>query len=101
MGSACRCRTLRQALDKHHSSEMLDGNNKYRCPLNNKLVPARRWLFIQEPPNVLVVHLKRFEFAVFGKKVARHIEFQPTLNLSKYLHPTAPKGNHECAAACV
>lgn len=53
---------------------------------------------IQEPPNVLTVHLKRFEFAAFGKKVNRHIDFPLVLDLRAYMHPSAPKGDHMCAS---
>jgi hypothetical protein len=95
---ACRCKTLKQALDKHHAVEVLDGDNKYRCPLNNRLVRAHRSVSIQEPPNVLIIHLKRFEFASFGKKVARHIQFPLELDIARYLHDSAPRGNNTCAS---
>lgn len=52
---------------------------------------------IQEPPNVLTIHLKRFEFAAFGKKINRHVDFPLTLDLRKFVHPTAPKADHMCA----
>eukprot|EP00892_Ulva_mutabilis_P001959 jgi/Ulvmu1/11764/UM008_0178.1 len=89
-----RCKSLHQALEHYTAKAVLDGNNKYRCPLNDKLVKAVRCTRIQEPPNVLTLHLKRFEFAVFGKKVNRHIEFPLSLDLRKYMHATSPKGDH-------
>jgi ubiquitin C-terminal hydrolase len=75
---------------------VLDGDNRYRCPLNRKLVRAERATRIQEPPNVLTIHLKRFEFAMFGKKVMRHVQFNPELDLAPYLHPSAAHGDHRC-----
>lgn len=52
---------------------------------------------IQEPPNVLTIQFKRFEFAAFGKKINRHVEFPLTLDLRKFMHPSAPKADHMCA----
>lgn len=52
---------------------------------------------IQEPPNVLTIHLKRFEFAAFGKKINRHVDFPLTLDLRKFMHPSAAKADHMCA----
>ena len=49
---------------------------------------------IQEAPNVLVIHLKRFASA-FGSKLGRHVGFSESLSLSRHLssdsadHPTA------------
>lgn len=40
VGTACRCKSLDQALEHYTAKAVLDGNNKYRCPLNNKLVKA-------------------------------------------------------------
>lgn len=77
---------------------MLDGDNKYRCPATKRLVRAQRSTRIQEPPNVLTLHLKRFEFAMFGKKVNRHVAFGQELDLAPYLHASAPAGNHWCAS---
>jgi ubiquitin C-terminal hydrolase len=93
----CRCKTLQQALHNFASTDILDGDNKYRCPVTKRFVRAQRSTRIQEPPNVLTLHLKRFEFALCGKKVARHIAFGQDLDLSPYLHHTAPKANHWCA----
>ena len=96
-GSLRRCKTLQQALANYTSVEVLDGDNKYRCPLNKKLVRAERSTRIQDPPNVLTMHLKRFEFGTTGKKVGRHISFTKDLDLAPYLHASAPSGSHMCA----
>ena len=57
--------TLTRALQHFTAPEVLDGDNRYRCPKNNKLVRARKRITIEEAPNVLAVHLKRFDF--FGR----------------------------------
>ena len=89
---------MQQALHTFASVDVLDGDNKYRCPATKRLVRAQRSTRIQEPPNVLTLHLKRFEFAMFGKKVNRHVAFTQELNLAPYLHESAPAGNHWCGS---
>lgn len=48
---------------------MLDGDNRYRCPADGRLVRATKRITVEEAPNVLAVHLKRFDF--FGHGAAR------------------------------
>jgi ubiquitin C-terminal hydrolase len=52
------------------------------------LVVATKQLTIYDEPNVLVVHLKRFDAASYvgggGSKITRHISFPMTLNLEPY-----------------
>lgn len=57
--------TLQAALQHFTAAEVLDGANRYRCPKNGELVRAQKRITIEEAPNVLVVHLKRFDF--FGR----------------------------------
>lgn len=57
--------TLARALQHFTAAEVLDGDNRYRAP-NGKLVRARKRITIEEAPNVLAVHLKRFDFFGHG-----------------------------------
>jgi len=57
--------TLSCALRHFTAPEVLDGDNRYRCPANGELVRALKSITIEEAPNVLAVHLKRFDF--FGR----------------------------------
>lgn len=63
--------TLQRALQHFTAAEVLDGDNRYRCPKNNKLVRAKKRITIEEAPNVLAVHLKRFDF--FGRGEGRGV----------------------------
>jgi ubiquitin carboxyl-terminal hydrolase 36/42 len=65
--SVHRVKTLEQALASFMATEVLDGDNKYRCPLNNRLVRAEKSVTIQEPPNLLTIHFKRFDFSMHGR----------------------------------
>ncbi len=56
-------------------AERLDGANKYRCERCKQLVAARKQMTIHDDPNVLVVHLKRFD-GIFGGKLSRPVAFQ-------------------------
>ncbi|KAA8526677.1 hypothetical protein F0562_008120 [Nyssa sinensis] len=76
--------SLKEALQKFFQSEVLDGNNKYKCENCKKLVTARKQLSILQPPNVLVIQLKRFE-GIFGGKIDRAIAFEELLVLSSYM----------------
>ncbi|KAL6554331.1 Ubiquitin carboxyl-terminal hydrolase 25 [Orobanche minor] len=84
------CGSLREALQKFFQPEVLDGNNKYKCDNCKKLVAARKQMSIHQAPNVLVVHLKRFE-GMSGGKVDKSIAFDETLVLSSHMS----KGNKD------
>ncbi|CAI0409500.1 unnamed protein product [Linum tenue] len=76
--------SLLEAMQKFFQSEILDGNNKYRCESCKKLVAARKQMSISQAPNVLVIQLKRFE-GIFGGKIDRTIAFEEVLVLSSFM----------------
>eukprot|EP00798_Chlamydomonas_sp_ICE-L_P022259 gene22259-29329_t len=84
-----RASTLRRALTHFTAAEVLDGPNKYRCPKTNKLVKAVKQITVEEPPNVLTIHLKRFEFGSSGSKINKHVEFDTHLDLGPYMSPSS------------
>lgn len=49
-------------------------------------VRAHKQITIDEPPNVLTVHLKRFEFGQYGSKINKKVEYDLTLDLKPYMH---------------
>jgi hypothetical protein len=55
-----------------------------RCDGCRQLVPARKQMSVWDDPNVLVVHLKRFD-GIFGGKIDRFIKFPVTLSLEQYI----------------
>ncbi|KAH7522460.1 ubiquitin carboxyl-terminal hydrolase 25 [Ziziphus jujuba] len=76
--------SLKDALQRFFQSEVLDGNNKYKCESCKKLVPARKQMSILQAPNVLVIQLKRFE-GIFGGKIDKSIAFEEVLVLSSFM----------------
>jgi len=48
----------------------------------NRLETALKQLTIYKPPPVLIIHLKRFNAS--GSKINKFVQFDETLNLSKY-----------------
>ncbi|GLI67672.1 hypothetical protein VaNZ11_011833 [Volvox africanus] len=83
-----RATSLERALSAFTAPEVLDGANKYRCPKNNKLVRAVKRISVEEAPNVLTVHLKRFEYGSFGAKINKKVEFGTQLDLRPYMSNT-------------
>ncbi|GFH22714.1 ubiquitin carboxyl-terminal hydrolase, partial [Haematococcus lacustris] len=61
-----------------------DGANKYKCDRCKRLVRATKALSIHHEPNILVVHLKRFDALSLCSKISRHVDFGHTLDLAPY-----------------
>lgn len=76
--------SLKEAFCRYFQSELLDGNNKYRCEKCKKLSTARKQMSIFQAPNVLVIQLKRFE-DIYGGKIDRNIIFEERLALSGHM----------------
>ena len=69
--------TLVESMDGFTAEETLTNNNKYFCEICNKKVDAKKKIYIWEPPNILIVHLKRF----------KHDKYFPTKTRSKVNFP--------------
>ncbi|EFH56946.1 predicted protein, partial [Arabidopsis lyrata subsp. lyrata] len=51
--------SIKESMQKKFQSEILDGNNKYKCETCDKLVTARKQMSsILQMPNILVIQLK-------------------------------------------
>jgi hypothetical protein len=68
-----RASSLTKALARHTAAEYLDQENKYKCPKQGRLVRAVKRITIERAPNVLVFQLKRFEYSMFGSKIAKKV----------------------------
>lgn len=77
-----RVQAVDRALSRFTDAETLQGENCYRCDACKKLVVAVKRFSIRRAPNVLTLHLKRFDRS---KKDNRFIEFSETLDLSRYM----------------
>ena len=83
-----RAHSVQKALQRFTAGEVLDGANSYKCPKQNKMVKAVKRMTIEDVPNVLIVQLKRFEFSRSGRKISKHVDFDPVLDISPFMsHP--------------
>ncbi|KAL0873394.1 hypothetical protein Bca101_023099 [Brassica carinata] len=76
--------TLEDALRRFTRTELLDGENKYKCGSCKSYERAKKKLKITEPPNVLTIALKRFQSGKFGK-LNKLVRFPETLDLAPYV----------------
>jgi len=53
--------TLDESLSQFTKEELLNGTNQYSCSECNKKVDAHKKMYIWEPPNILIIQLKRFK----------------------------------------
>jgi hypothetical protein len=88
--------SLDSALRHFCQTERLAGANAYRCERCKSLQSATKRLTVDAPPNVLVVHLKRFQFSFAGKKkLNQMVAYNETLDLTPYVSSPGASG-----AAC-
>ncbi|KAK8950690.1 Ubiquitin carboxyl-terminal hydrolase 16 [Platanthera zijinensis] len=76
--------TLEEALARYTTSEILEGENKYRCDRCKSFERAKKQLTILEAPNVLTIALKRYQSGKYGK-LNKTVHFPEYLNLAPYM----------------
>jgi ubiquitin C-terminal hydrolase len=79
---------LDDALDNFQFEEILDGSNQYSCEKCNKKVDARKGLKILSLPDVLTLHLKRFDIdynTMNRIKLNNEVIFPLTLDMNKHV----------------
>ncbi|CAN7014330.1 unnamed protein product [Brassica rapa subsp. trilocularis] len=84
--------TLEEALHRFTRTEILDGENKYKCGSCKSYERAKKKLKITEPPNVLTIALKRFQSGKFGK-LNKLVRFPETLDLTPYVSGGSEKSH--------
>nr|GEW80069.1 ubiquitin carboxyl-terminal hydrolase 17-like [Tanacetum cinerariifolium] len=82
--------TLEEALDKFTCTEVLDGENKYKCSRCKSYEKGKKKLTLLEAPNVLTIALKRFQSGKFGK-LNKSIHFPEILDMAPYVSGTSDK----------
>nr|XP_043614870.1 ubiquitin carboxyl-terminal hydrolase 16-like [Erigeron canadensis] len=82
--------TLEEALNKFTCTEILDGENKYKCSRCKSYERAKKKLTLLEAPNVLTIALKRFQSGKFGK-LNKSIHFPEILDMAPYVSGTSDK----------
>ncbi|ESQ54867.1 hypothetical protein EUTSA_v10024307mg [Eutrema salsugineum] len=84
--------TLEDALRRFTRTEILDGENKYKCGRCKSYERAKKKLKITDPPNVLTIALKRFQSGKFGK-LNKLVRFPETLDLAPYVSGGSEKSH--------
>lgn len=85
--------TLDNCLRSHFSTTTLEGDSCWNCPRCKQPRKSSRTSKLWKPPQVLVIHLKRFAlfYGDFEKNTAS-VTFEPaSFDVSPYMHPAAPK----------
>jgi len=76
--------SIQQSFNKLCKRETLSGANSYKCEKCKRTVIATKQFKIAETPNVLVLHLKRFQFGGFTGKLKNQITFPEHLDLANW-----------------
>ncbi|CAB4055887.1 USP36_42 [Lepeophtheirus salmonis] len=85
---------IEEALAHYFRSEKLggmDGSNMYKCEKCKVKVPAHKASFIERPPVVLCIQLKRF--ALTGGKISKPVQLSRRLEVSRFVRGGMAKGN--------
>lgn len=80
-------RKLTECLDFFIQGDLLEGDNKFLCESCNTHVTALKRCCLGDLPNILIIHLKRFDFNLefmYRSKVNQFCEFPEFLNLENY-----------------
>ena len=68
--------SLQECLINFSKTENLDGDNQYNCSNCKKKVNATKTMYIWEPPEALIIHLKRFKNTYrYTMKTSSKVEF--------------------------
>ncbi|AYV76863.1 MAG: ubiquitin carboxyl-terminal hydrolase [Barrevirus sp.] len=81
---------IHDILQKFVGEELLDNQDKYFCTECNKKVDAVKETRIWEPPNILIIHLKRFKIMgpTIVNKTLASVKFPiENLDISSYMSP--------------
>ena len=76
------CNSVQSALQKFTIQERLGGDNRYFCAHCKCKQNAIKQLTIFDAPNILILHLKRFEF---GTKIDKFVQFDTSLDLTPFM----------------
>eukprot|EP00762_Andalucia_godoyi_P006760 ANDGO_00954.mRNA.1 putative ubiquitin carboxyl-terminal hydrolase 16 len=80
--------TLQSCLDSFFAMDTLEGKNAYKCEKCKSPQKAlKRFSLLAPLPNILMIHLKRFEFRGFtSSKIKDTVAFSMSLDMSPYLY---------------
>lgn len=98
-----QAQSVHQALRQFTAAEILSKGNRYRCESCNNLTDASKQFKLHEAPNVLTIHLKRFQMTQHGMvKIGRDVEFGAEMDLTPFMsNPRTNSAQYELYAVLV
>lgn len=80
-------KSLIDALEHFTREEMLSGDNKVYCETCKCKQHSSKTLRLATSPSILVCHLKRFDYDLYGRvrRLNKQISFSPTLDISPFM----------------
>lgn len=73
--------SVERALEQHHAREEIDS---YDCTACQRRTQATSELLVSTLPQIMVVHLQRFEYTLGARKLTRHVAFERRLDLQRF-----------------
>jgi len=75
------------ALRKFTQTELLDEDNKVYCSRCGKEQVVSKWLRLATAPSILVCHLKRFAFDIYGRSIrlSKKVKYPLRLEIGDYM----------------
>lgn len=93
---------LQDCLEEFTTTELLDDDNQWHCPVCRKFVKSTKKLTITRLPQILIIHFKRFKLLPTGyfNKLVTFIKYPvgETLDLTKYWPPAGTPGKSDIPA---
>jgi len=79
--------TLQECVQEFTKEEILDNDDKWRCPRCKTYQKAKKKIDIWKLPSIMIVHLKRFEFTEEKRaKIRDYVDFPlKNLDLTPYV----------------
>jgi ubiquitin carboxyl-terminal hydrolase 36/42 len=77
--------SVEEALTAYTSVEKLEEEVGWRCERCAKASAARKQLTIRRPPNLLTIHLKRFDIMRDGLKLNKPVVFRERIDMRRFL----------------
>lgn len=77
-----KARNINEALKDFFKPDFLVKENKYKCEKCKVKVEAKKQYRIEQAPNVVILHLKRFNY--MGRKISKSVEFQEQMAMTEF-----------------
>lgn len=83
-------KSLEEGFHNFTKIELINKSASYKCEKCDRIVNIHKQMSIWRPPEVLCIHLKRFDILKGGSKINKSVVYGETLNLNNYISPESP-----------